>query len=79
MRELDKESKLTEDVINGILSEKKKEDRDMIISTAELEKYFRKEVLPSQMKEQTICLLDDWKTKQPPELAKPEKKADKEK
>lgn len=79
MRELDKEGKLTGDVIDGILSEKKKEDRGVIISTAELEKYFGKEVLPSQMKEQIISLLDDWKAKQPPELAKPEKKADKEK
>lgn len=79
MRELDKESKLTGDVIDGILSEKKKEDRGVIISTAELEKYFGKEVLPGQMKEQIIALLDEWKGKQPPELAKPEKKADKEK
>ena len=79
MRELDKEGKLTGDVIDGILSEKKKEDRGVIISTAELEKYFGKEVLPSQMKEQIISLLDDWKAKQPPELANPEKKADKEK
>lgn len=79
MRELDKEGKLTGDVIDGILSEKKKEDRGVIISTAELEKYFGKEVLPGQMKEQIIALLDDWKAKQPPELSKPEKKADKEK
>ena len=79
LRELDKENKLNGDVIDGILSEKKKEDRGVIISTAELEKYFGKEVLPGQMKEQIIALLDDWKAKQPPELAKPEKKADKEK
>ena len=26
------------------------------------------------MKEQIIALLDEWKEKQPPELAKPEKK-----
>ena len=31
------------------------------------------------MKEQIISLLDDWKAKQPPELGKPEKKADLEK
>ena len=79
MRELDKEGKLTGDVIDGILSEKKKEDRGVIISTAELEKYFGKEVLPGQMKEQIIALLDDWKAKQPPERTAPEKKADKEK
>jgi len=79
MRELDKEGKLTGDVIDGILSEKKKEDRGVIISTAELEKYFGKEVLPGQMKDQIMALLDDWKAKQPPERTAPEKKADKEK
>ena len=77
MRELDKEGKLTGDVIDGILSEKKKEDRGVIISTAELEKYFGKEATPSKMKEQIMSLLDEWKEKQPPELNKPEKKADK--
>ena len=51
----------------------------MIISSAELEKYFGKEVTPAKMKEQIISLLDDWKAKQPPELGKPEKKADLEK
>lgn len=51
----------------------------MIISTAELEKYFGKEVTPAKMKEQIISLLDDWKGKQPPELAKPEKKTELEK
>lgn len=79
MRELDKEGKLNGDTIDGILSEQKKEDRGVIISTAELEKYFGKEVTPSKMKEQIISLLDDWKEKQPPELTKPQKKADLEK
>lgn len=62
-----------------ILSEKKKEDRGVIISMAELEKYFGKEVTPVKMKEQIMSLLDEWKEKQPPELKKPEKKADLEK
>ena len=35
----------------------------MIISTAELEKYFGKEVTPAKMKEQIMSLLDDWKGK----------------
>ena len=52
LRELDKEGKLNGDVIDGILSEQKKEDRGVIISTAELEKYFGKEVTPAKMKEQ---------------------------
>ena len=45
----------------------------MIISTAELSKYFGKEVTPAKMKEQIMALLDEWKEKQPPELAKPDK------
>ena len=41
LRELDKENKLSPDVIDGILcEEKKKEDRDVIITGAELEKFF---------------------------------------
>ncbi len=36
LRELDKEGKLNGDVIDGILSEKKKEDRGVIISMAEV-------------------------------------------
>ena len=79
LRELDQAGKLNGDIIDGILSEKKKEDRGVIISTAELEKYFGKEVTPAKMTEQIISLLDDWKAKQPPELGKPEKKADLEK
>lgn len=79
LRELDAAGKLNGDVIDGILSEQKKEDKGVIISTAELEKYFGKEVTPAKMKEQIISLLDNWKEKQPPELAKPEKKADLEK
>ena len=74
LRELDKEGKLNGDVIDGILSEQKKEDRGVIISTAELEKYFGKEVTPAKMKEQIMSLLDDWKERQPPELAKAPKK-----
>ena len=52
LRELDKENKLSPDVIDGILcEEKKKEDRDVIITGAELEKFFGKEATPRQMKD----------------------------
>lgn len=79
-RELDKENKLSPDVIDGILcEEKKKEDRDVIITGAELEKFFGKEATPRQMKDQIMTLLEDWKERQPPELAKPDKKMDMEK
>ncbi len=80
LRELDKENKLNPDVIDAILSEeKKKEDRDVIITGAELEKYFGKEATPRQMKDQIVALLDEWKEKQPPELGKEDKKVDMEK
>lgn len=58
LRDLEQEGKLNGDVINGILSEKKKKNRGVIISTAELENYFGKEVTPAKMKEQIIGLLD---------------------
>jgi len=79
LRELDKEGKLNGDIIDGILSQEKKEVDKVIISTAELTNYFGKEKTPREMKDQIIALLDDWKAKQPPELAKPEKKAEMEK
>lgn len=79
LRELDKESKLNGDVIDGILSQEKKEVDKVIISTAELNKYFGKEKTPREIKDQIIALLNDWKAKQPPELSKPEKKNDLEK
>ena len=41
---------------------------------AELEKYFGKEATPAKMKEQIMTLLDEWKEKQPPELAKARKR-----
>lgn len=80
LRELDKENKLSPDVIDGILcEEKKKEDRDVIITGAELEKFFGKEATPRQMKDQIMTLLEDWKERQPPEFTKPDKKMDMEK
>lgn len=74
LRELDQEGMLNGDVIDGILSEEKREVDNVIISTDELNKYFGKEVTPAKMKAQILALLDEWKEKQPPELAKPEKK-----
>ena len=74
LRELDQEGLLNGDVIDGILSEEKREVDNVIISTDELNKYFGKEVTPAKMKEQIMALLDEWKEKQPPELSKPEKK-----
>ena len=79
VRELDKDGKLNGDVIDGILSQEKKEVDKVIINSAELEKYFGKDKSTREMKDKIISLLDDWKAKQPPELGKPEKKMDLEK
>ena len=79
MRELDKQGALNGDVIDGILSEQKKEVDKVIINSAELEKYFGKDKSPREMKDKIMSLLDDWKAKQPPELGKPDKKKDMEK
>ena len=79
MRELDKQGALNGDVIDGILSEQKKEVDKVIINSAELEKYFGKDKSPREMKDKIMSLLDDWKAKQPPELGKPDKNKDMEK
>lgn len=79
LRKLDKDGKLNGDVIDGILSREKKEVDKVIISAAELNKYFGKDATPREMKDQIMSLLDAWKEKQPPERTAPEKKTDREK
>ena len=74
MRELDKEGKLNDDVIDDILSEQKKDVDKVIINSAELEKYFGKDKTPREMKDTILALPDERKDKQPPELGKPDKK-----
>ena len=71
MRELDKKKELNTDVVVMIMGEeKKKEDRNVTITGAELEKYFGPEATPGEMKEQILSLLDECEEKQPPELDK---------
>lgn len=80
MRELDQKGILNGDVIDGIMCEEKKEVDKVIISGAELGKYFGKEKTPQEMKGQIIKLLDEWTAKEKAkEQAKPEKKTQKEK
>ena len=74
MRELDQKGVLNGDVIDGIMMEDKKEVDKVILTGAELGKYFGKETTPREMKDQIIKLLDDWKGQQK-EVAKQEKKA----
>ena len=73
MRELDQKGVLNGDVIDGIMMEDKKEVDKVILTGAELGKYFGKETTPKEMKDQIIKLLDNWKGQQK-EMAKPEKK-----
>ncbi len=80
LREMDEKNQLNPDVIDAVLSqEKKKEDFDVIISSAELAQYFGKDKTPREMKDQIMALLGEWKEKQPPELGKGEKKKEMEK
>ena len=74
MRELDKQGALNGDVIDGILSEQKKEVDKVIINSAELEKYFGKDKSPREMKDQIMSLLDDWKASSRPSWASPTRK-----
>jgi len=71
---------LTTDVIDGILiEESKKEDRKVIISSQELDKYFGLEKSPKEMKDAILKILDEYKAKNPLELPgndKTEKKKD---
>ena len=78
MRELDQKGVLNGDVIDGIMMEDKKEVDKVILTGAELSKYFGKETTPREMKDQIIKLLDDWKGQQK-EHEKPEKKTEQEK
>lgn len=79
MRELDQKNMLNGDVIDGIMLEEKKEVDKVILSSQELGQYFGKEKTPREMKDQIMKLLDDWKEKQPQDLAKAEKKIEQEK
>ena len=79
---MDKKKELNTDVVDMIMGEeKKKEDRNVIITGAELEKYFGPEAPVDEMKGQILALLDEWKERQPSELdkGKTEKTADIEK
>ena len=50
----------------------------MILNSQELSNYFGPEKTPREMKEQILKLLDEWKDRQPPDLAKATKKKEAE-
>ena len=56
MRELDEKKLLNGDVIDGIMMEDKKEVDKVILTGAELSKYFGKETTPREMKDQIMFL-----------------------
>jgi len=59
MRELDAKNKLNSDVIEGIMLDEKKREDKVIISSAELFKYFGPDKTPREMKEVIISLLEE--------------------
>ena len=79
MRELDQKGVLNGDIIDGIMIEEKREEIKVILNSQELGKYFGPESSPRDMKDQILKILDEWKDRQPPELAKPVKVKEQEK
>jgi hypothetical protein len=77
MKELDQKGELNGDMIDGILCEPKKEEIKVIITGAELNKYFGNEKTPREMKDTIIKLLDDWAVKEK-SLNVPEKEPEKD-
>ena len=76
MRELDAKGLLNGDIIDGIiLEDNKKEEIKVIITGQELSKYFGADKTPREMKDTILKLLDEYKAKQPQELASPERNA----
>ena len=65
------------EIWGGDNTEAKEVDK-VILTGAEVRKYFGKETTPREMKDQIIKLLDDWKGQQK-EHEKPEKKTEPEK
>ena len=79
MRELDQQNILNADIIDGIMSEKQKEEIKVIFNSQELSPYFEKDKSPREIKGQILKLLDEWKEKQPPEHTKSVKSPEHEK
>lgn len=78
MRKLADQKTLNPDVIDGILTEEKKEVDRVILSTEELSQYFGKDKTPREMKDTIMELLDNWKDQQH-DISTPERKAEPEK
>ena len=79
MRELEKEGVLNGDTISGIMTEEKREERQVIFNTQELGKYFGPEKSPKEMKDTILKLLDEYAEKNPLEKVAPTKSKEAEK
>ena len=64
MRDMDKDKVLNSDAVDGIMTETKKEEIRVIISSQELSKYFGPDQTPKQMKEKIMEVLDAHLPKQ---------------
>jgi len=76
MKELDQKNILQPDMIDGIMTEGKKEVDQVIISTQELAQFFGPDKTPREMKDKILKLLEEDKAKNPPELGKTGKNQD---
>lgn len=65
LKKFSQEGKLTEDVMEAILSEEKRNDIDKVTFTSDtLKKYFPKNYTPKLMQETILKLLEQWQKKQ---------------
>jgi len=78
LRELDQNKMLNPDVIDGIMTEQKKEVDKVILSSQELSQFFGKDKTPREMKDTIMELLSEWKGQQK-DISAPEKKSEQEK
>ena len=54
------EGKLTEDVIDAIMTEEKETDTKLVLKGDTIKKYFPKEYTPMQMQQVITKLLENW-------------------
>ena len=63
LKKFSQQGKLSEDVMMAIMSEEKKEDDRITLTTTTLSKYFPKSYTPKKMEETIIKLLEQWQRK----------------
>jgi len=63
LKRYSQEGKLSEDVIDAIMSEEKKETDRITLTSDKLKRYFPKSFTPRQMEETIFKLLEQWQQK----------------